>query len=157
MADASKSRFEVMEGFPEDVVAIAAHGHISGADYEDTLIPLVAERVRTQGKVKLVYVIARDFAGYSAGAAWDDAKLGFLHMGDFARIAVVTDIDWIRGATRMFAPLMPCPVQVFPLAQMADASTWICAADIAAPGGPEVAASRKLPTLEDRNPPADEA
>lgn len=142
--------FEVLDGYPEDVVAIAAHGHISRRDYEDVLIPLVEERIRKEGKVKLLYVCANDFEGLSIGAALDDAKLGLLHLGEFARVAVVTDVEWIRGAVSMFAPLMRCPVRLFRQGETEVAKTWLVHDKPEPEGGPQVAADHKLPTLEDK-------
>ncbi|MFC2968975.1 SpoIIAA family protein [Acidimangrovimonas pyrenivorans] len=142
--------FEVLEGYPEDVVAISAHGHISRQDYEDVLIPLVEARIKKEGKVKLLYVCGSDFEGLSAGAALDDAKLGLLHLGEFARVAVVADADWIRLGVRMFAPLMRCPVHLFHLGETEVAKAWLLKDVPEDAGGPEVAADRKLPTLEDK-------
>ena len=35
--------FEVLKGHPEDIVAISAHGHITRADYDNVMIPLLAQ------------------------------------------------------------------------------------------------------------------
>lgn len=122
---ASSGAFQVLDGYPEDVVAIAAKGHITARDYETTLIPLVKARIAAKGKVKLLYMLGADFDGISMGAAWDDARLGLMHWSDFARVAVVTDIDWIRWSLKVFAPMIPCPVHVFHNAELAAAKAWI--------------------------------
>ena len=140
-------------GLPPDVIGVTAHGHITRADYERELIPRVEERLRAEGKVKLLYELGADFAGVSAGAAWDDAKLGLLHLADFARIAVVTDHEWVRIGVRMFAPLIPCPVHLFHLTERAAAQDWICANGPDRPHRPGVDATHKIPPLEDRIPP----
>ena len=46
---------------------------------------------------------AQDFEGFSGGAAWEDAKLGFRSMHLFNGCAVVTDVGWIRESTRLAA------------------------------------------------------
>ena len=142
--------FEILDGYPADVVAISAHGRITRTDYEKVLMPLVEARVKAEGKVKLLYVLGTDFEGVSAGAAWDDAKLGFLHMADFARIAVVTDVEWIRLGLKMFAPLIRCPVHLFHTGETEVAKAWILNDRPEPPHEPGVAADRKLPTLEDK-------
>lgn len=153
MTEAKLRAIEILTGYPADVVAIEAKGHVERADYEEVLIPAVTARIRAEGKVKLLYLIGPGFKGFSAGAAWDDAKLGFLHMGDFARVAVVTDVEWIRMGVKLMAPLMPCPVHVFHLAELAGAKSWIAAGDLPKGGGPGVDVTHKLPLAEDRLPP----
>lgn len=143
----------ILEGYPADVLAVAAEGHITRADYDEVLIPAVTARIKAEGKVKLLYVIGEGFRGYSAGAIWDDAKLGFLHLGDFTRVAVVTDVGWIVGSVRLFAPLIPCPVQVFALAEIEAAKAWIAENGHEPPAGPGVDVTHKLPLSEDRLPP----
>ena len=146
----SNLNFEVLDGYPADVLAIAAHRRITSRDYEEVLTPRFAEKARTEGKVRLLIVFGEDFTGYSPGAAWDDAKFGFLHLGDLAGVAVVSDLDWLRLGIKAFAPLIPCPVALFHLGEMEEASRWISEWKHAPEGGPEVDASQKLPTLEDK-------
>lgn len=153
MAKDKSGSFSFLEGFPADVVAVSAHGHITREDYERDLIPRVLGSIRAEGRVKLFYEIGPDFSGFSAGAAWDDAKLGFLHLSDFARIAVVTDHEWIRLGTKIFAPLIPCPVHLFHVSERAAAKDWIEAGADEKPHKPGVDATHKIPTLEDRIPP----
>ncbi len=150
MTEARQRGLEILTGYPADVVAVAAVGHVERSDYEELLIPAVTERIRAEGKVKLLYLIGPHFKGFTTGAAWDDAKLGFLHMGDFARVAVVTDIEWIRLGVRLTAPLMACPVRVFHLAETATARDWICGDEPPdRGGGPAVDVEQKLPLTED--------
>lgn len=140
-----------LHGYPADVLAFEVHGKLRRRDYEEILIPALKTQIRDEGKVKLLYVVHDDFAGMSLGALWDDAKLGLLHLGDFARIAVVTDIEWMAMASKLFAPLVRCPVHVFALAQVDEARVWICDNRPPAPEAkPAVDVSHKLPLTEDR-------
>lgn len=121
----TRQHFEILGGHPADVLAIAAHGRLTTEDYEKVLIPAFEEKLRAEGKVKLLFVFGDDFGGYSAGAAWDDAKFGLLHLRDIARTAIVTDLDWLRLAVKALAPMMACPVALFHLSEMDEASAWI--------------------------------
>ncbi|MFC3119221.1 STAS/SEC14 domain-containing protein [Jhaorihella thermophila] len=92
---------------------------------KNTLIPEIEARISKEGKVNLLYVLGPDFEGFSAGAAWEDAELGLRHIGDFARVAVVSDKAWVRGAVRMFAPLVGAEVQAFRMEELDKAKEWI--------------------------------
>lgn len=154
MTETAKGHFTLLDGFPADVLALEARGLIDHDAYTDELIPAVEARIAAEGKVKLLYILGSDFTGYTMGAALEDGKVGLLHLSEFARVGFVSDVDWMRAALRLFAPLIPCPVRVFGLADLAAAKAWIVAEDPPA-GGPEVAADYKLLPIEDRMPPAD--
>ena len=123
--DVRSGRFSILDGYPDNVVAFRAEGVITREDYEETLIPLVEDRIGARGKIKLLYWCGEEFKGFSAGAMWDDARFGLTHLGDFSKIAVVSDIEWLRQSVKLFAPLMRAPVQVFHNAAIKDAKCWI--------------------------------
>jgi hypothetical protein len=56
---------------------------------------------------------------------WDDAKLGFKHLTGWERIAVASDVAWIRAAIDAFALLMPGRVRVFHARELAEAKRWL--------------------------------
>ena len=153
MTETKPGYFTFHDGYPADVVAVTAHGHIGRDTYENDLIPKVLQRLKDEGKIKFLYEIGPDFSGFSAGAAWDDGKLGLLHLSEFARIAIVTDVEWIRLGTKIFAPLLPCPVHLFHLSEREAAKIWICANAEEPPRRPGVDADHKIALLEDRIPP----
>lgn len=66
-----------------------------------------------------------DFAGIDAGAVWEDLKIGVEHLRRWERVAVVTDVEWIKRSVQMFGFLMPGRVKVFPSTAGAEARTWI--------------------------------
>lgn len=123
--DPRSGRFEVLEGYPDDVVAVRAEGVITREDYEETLIPAIEAKIGAGRRAKLLYWCGEEFKGFSAGAMWDDARFGLTHLGDFAKIAVVSDVEWLRQSVKFFAPLMPMPVQVFHNADIDAAKHWI--------------------------------
>jgi SpoIIAA-like len=123
--EARSGRFAILEGYPDNVVAIRAEGLITRDDYEETLIPLIEERIGARGRVKLLYWCGPEFEGFSAGAMWDDARIGLTHLGDFSKIAVVSDVGWVRQAAKLFAPFVRAPVQVFHNADIEQAKHWI--------------------------------
>ena len=121
--------FEVMQGFPEEVLAVRATGRIGTDDYRDMLVPEVARRIEQHRSLRLLLYLGPQFEGMTPGAMWADAKLGVSHWGDFGRMAVVTDVEWITNAVRLFAPLFHHPVRAFPNAQLEEARRWIAQSD----------------------------
>ncbi len=123
--DDHPGQFELLEGFPSDVIAIKARGIITSQDYSDTLIPLVVDRRKNHDRLKLLFMLDGDFDSYSAAAAWDDARFGLSHWNDFRKIALVTDVSWIRHGARIFAPLMKSDFRFFHVAKLEEAKSWI--------------------------------
>lgn len=118
---------EMLEGFPEGVVAAVAKARVSRRDYEEILIPAVEAAFRRRNKVRCYYELGRDFAGIDAGAVWEDLRVGLGHLSGWERVAVVTDIDWVRLAVNAFRFLLPGAVRVFPTSETTEARRWIAA------------------------------
>ncbi|WP_018599830.1 STAS/SEC14 domain-containing protein [Mycobacterium sp. 155] len=116
---------EALTGFPDNVAAFVWHGHITQADYEAVLIPDVEQRLTRHDKVRIFYEIAPDFAGVDPDAAWEDTKIGLAHWFRWERLAVVTDVEWIKHTMKIFGFLMPGELRAFPLAQTTLARNWI--------------------------------
>ena len=119
---------EVVNGLPDNVVAFAAKGRLTKKDYDEILIPRIERALRQNAKIRCYYELGPEYAGFDAGAAWEDAKIGIEHLTRWERVAVVTDVDWIRLATSAFRFMMPGKVRVFPVAQATEAKDWIVAA-----------------------------
>jgi SpoIIAA-like len=116
---------ELIPGVPDDVLAIRGRGTITAADYESVIIPAVESKLATHGKLRFLYHLGPDFHDFAAGALWDDAKIGLAHFGAWERIAVVSDLEWVRGICRLFGLAMPGRVHVYRNAELENALTWI--------------------------------
>jgi SpoIIAA-like len=115
----------LLDGFAPDVVAVRAEGQVTMQDYDKVLIPAVEKALTRSTKLKFYYEIGSDFTGMNLGAVFEDMRVGLGHLGRWARIAVVTDIDWIKRAVHLFKFLLPTQTKLFSLAQAADAKAWI--------------------------------
>jgi hypothetical protein len=117
----------LIEDLPEHVVGVEAHGKVTAEDYEQVLVPAVdAARAKSgDGGVRLLYVLGHELPDYTAGAAWEDAKLGLGHLRSWERIAIVGDADWLRHAVHGFGWLMPGEVKVFALEELDSAREWV--------------------------------
>ncbi|HEX5938914.1 MAG TPA: STAS/SEC14 domain-containing protein [Dehalococcoidia bacterium] len=115
---------ERIEGAPDGVLAFRAVGKVEATDYQNVLAPAIESAAADQDKLRLVYVLGPELEGYSAGASWQDAKLGVGHLTKWERVAVVTDHSVMADAIRALGILMPGEVKVFPVAGLDAAMTW---------------------------------
>ncbi|MEW6764783.1 MAG: STAS/SEC14 domain-containing protein [Pseudomonadota bacterium] len=116
---------EVIPNMPDNIVGFVATGEVSAQDYETVFIPAIESTLKENEKVRILYHIAPEFTGFTAGALWDDVKIGVAHLRAWEKIAVVTDSDWIRRTGGFLNFVLPCPVKVFPNAELDEATQWI--------------------------------
>ena len=57
--------------------------------------------------------------------ATNSKPCGTTHWHQFKRIRVMTESAWLRAATIMFGPFFPGQIQLFKLAELDPAKTWI--------------------------------
>lgn len=116
---------EPIPDLADNIVGFSAKGRVSAEDYETILMPAIEAQVKTHGKVRLLYQLGPEFESYTPGAMWDDARLGFAHWSAWEKVAVVSDLEWIRTAIRFFAFVLPGEVKVFPNEEFAAAKEWV--------------------------------
>jgi hypothetical protein len=119
---------ERIADLPPDVWGLRATGTVSRDDYEQVVLPELEEARRQGRRIRFLYQVGPEFSGFTPGAAWEDFRVGLRYLRLFERCAVVTDIDWVRAATRGTAMLMPCPVKVFGNAALPEAIDWLASA-----------------------------
>ena len=115
---------------PPGVVGFELGGTLTAEEYRDVVLSAL-QRAYASDEYRFVIVIP-EFGGMTGGALWQDLKVGVEHLHAWKRIALVTDIDWIRHATTLFGWMTPGEVEVFPLAQREQAIAWA-----AGSGGPD--------------------
>lgn len=116
---------ERIPDLPDNVIGFTAKGTVTAEDYESVIIPAVESLFARQSKVRFLYHLGEQFSGFEAAAAWDDTKLGLRHLGGWERMAVVTDVEWVRGAVRIFGLAIPGQIRVFHDRDLAEAKRWI--------------------------------
>jgi SpoIIAA-like len=117
----------LLADLPDAVVGVEARGRVTAEDYARVLVPAV-EAARGQsgdGRVRLLYVLGRESPDYTAGAAWEDTKLGLGHLRSWERIAVVGDADWLRHAIHGLGWIVPGEVRVFGTDELDSAREWV--------------------------------
>ena len=116
---------EKLNDLPAGVDGVKGVGKISKEDYEQVMQPVMDAARRDGRKLRFIYQLGPDFQGFTSGAAWEDAKLGLRYMRLFEGCAIVTDVGWIREATKVAAFMMPCPVKVFNNSEVTAATKWL--------------------------------
>ena len=115
---------------PPGVVGFELGGTLTAEEYRDVVLSAL-QRAYASDEYRFVIVIP-EFGGMTGGALWQDLKVGVEHLHAWKRIALVTDIDWMRHVTTLFGWMTPGEVEVFPLAQREQAIAWA-----AGSGGPD--------------------
>jgi hypothetical protein len=119
---------ERLTDMPAGTVGFRAAGDIERDDYDDVLVPELRRALKAGGGLRTLYVI-EDLEEIEPGALWADSKLGFdlgvRHHDAWVRSAIVTDIDWMARATKLFAWMIPGEARVFPLSELEQAKAWV--------------------------------
>ena len=90
--------FRILRDMPPGTVGVAATGKVTEDDYREVLEPALRQAQEQHRDLRLLYVLADEFDGYSPGAMWQDTKLWAKHLKGWERIAIVSDKDWLENA-----------------------------------------------------------
>src|SRR5438105_13524948 len=112
---------EIIEGLPNNVVGIAVTGRVTKRDCYDVLMPAMEKSLKRHDKIRLYYELNSRFPG----AAWDELDLGLEHASRCERVAIVTDIGWVRLTVKALRFLIPSEIRVFPTDQADEGRAWI--------------------------------
>jgi hypothetical protein len=118
---------ERMDDVPAGIIGLRASGKLTKEDYTEVLEPALKEAMDS-GEARLVFVLT-DFDGLDLDATFEDIKTGigveFAHRKEWKRLALVTDVDWVARAMRMFAWAMPGELEVYDeLDKLEEAKSW---------------------------------
>jgi hypothetical protein len=116
---------EKIADLPDNVLGFTATGAVTENDYQSIIIPEAEELFSRQKKVRFLYHLGEDVSGIEAVAMWDDTKLGLKHLTGWERMAIVSDIEWVRAAINIFGLIIPGQVRVFHNNELAEAKRWI--------------------------------
>jgi hypothetical protein len=114
---------EIIEGLPKKVVGIAVKGRVTMEDCRDVLMPAMKRSLQRHDKIRLYYELSCRFPG----SAWDDLDLGIEHASRCERVAIVTDVAWVRLTVKALRFLIPGEIRVFPTDQAPEGRAWITA------------------------------
>lgn len=113
-----------LDDLPDGVIGFEATGTLRSADYTQVVGPAVEAASAGGGRIRIVLVFPEGFGGIEPAAMWQDLKLGVRDWSAWERIALVTDVAWMRDGLRMFAWAIPGDARVFGLDQRDHAIAW---------------------------------
>lgn len=118
---------ERIDEMPVGTVGLRASGKLSRDDYRNVLKPALEEGIAS-GELRLLFFLT-DFEGLEHGAWIEDAKTGLnawvRNHAAWQRFALVTDVEWVAKAMRMFTWLTPGEVMVRDLDGLEEARAWV--------------------------------
>lgn len=118
---------ERLDDTPDGVIGLRSSGKLTREDYTDVLEPALTAAVEAGG-IRLLFVL-EDFDGAEPGAWVEDAKTGLSawvkNHSAWERFALVTDLEWVAKATRMFSWLAPGEVKIFGSGEVDEAKAWV--------------------------------
>lgn len=120
---------EKIEAMPAGTIGFRASGKLTRSDYRDVLEPVLREAAES-GSIRMLFELG-EFDGLEPAAWWEDMKtglgLGLGHHSAWKKSAIVTDVDWVAKAFRLFAWITPGEVKVYGSARRDEALAWVAA------------------------------
>jgi hypothetical protein len=117
---------QIVDGLPDNVVGIIAKGRVTNNDCDKILRPAMENTLKRHDKVRLYYEIGCRFPG----AAWENLRVGVEHIPQWERVAIVTDVGWVRHTVNALRFLIPGEVRVFTTNRAYEGCAWISAPSI---------------------------
>lgn len=105
----------------DHLVEFAVFGEFTLADFKE-FEELVLNEIKFSAPVNLL-VDLRDMADFTLDMAWEEIQFSRQHAGDFKRIAVITDSQWVAWSAWLSQLFVNADVTVF--AEEAEARAWL--------------------------------
>ena len=132
----------VMEGLPDNVLGVVVSGRVTKDDRTEVLMPALDHALQWHHRLRLYYEIRSRFPG----AGWEEINLELERGPVWERVAIVTDVAWVRHAVTALRMLMATEIRVFAAVQTPEALAWITPALVPRVGAKPVASARSRRT-----------
>ncbi|HZV54718.1 MAG TPA: STAS/SEC14 domain-containing protein [Rhodocyclaceae bacterium] len=109
------------------LVSIVVLGEFTLADFRE-FEELVLFKVKFDGPVDLLFDL-REMADFTVDMAWEEIKFSRQHGGDFRRIAVITDSQWVTLSAWLEQLFVSADLRVF--ADEDEARAWLAEGGVA--------------------------
>jgi hypothetical protein len=105
----------------DNLLSIAVLGEFTLGDFQE-FEDLALAKVSRGGTPDLL-IDLREMADFTVDMAWEEIKFSRQHAGDFRRIAVLTDSQWVAWSAWLEQLFLKSDVRVFD--DEADARAWL--------------------------------
>ena len=114
---------QIEEDLSKGIMALAVTGKLEREDYD--FLGQEFERMVSQHDKFRLLIELKDFHGWTAGAAWEDTKMGVRYYSHIARMAIVGENKWEKGMTLFVKPFTRAEVRYFDTSDSDAAVQWI--------------------------------
>jgi hypothetical protein len=114
-----------IKGLPNNVAAFRVTGHVTKKNYDDVILPVVANVKSHHPHFNFLMVIETDIKNYTIGAWADDFLMSLINITRFHRMALVSEsgfVDWLTYVVNAFAP---GEYKTFHLKEEQEAVKWV--------------------------------
>ena len=117
---------KILEGFPDNVIAVSAIGRVTRKDYDAVLIPRVEATDQEASEDSVLLRNRRGFRRHGTrGGVGRTCGFRSSPWTRWERVAAVTDVAWIAHVVNAFRFLIPGQVRVFPTNDKEVARAWV--------------------------------
>ncbi len=118
---------ERIADMPAGTIGFRASGKLNRDDYRQVMEPDLRSAAEA-GEIRMLFELT-SFDGLEPSAWFEDMRtglgLGVGHHSAWKRSAIVTDVEWVAKAFKLFAWMTPGEVEVFKLDGLEDAKRWV--------------------------------
>lgn len=107
------------------MVAFRATGEVTKEDFDQIVLPAVAELVQRTDKLNYLLVLDTPLKNFTLSAWIKDALLGLNNLTKWNRCAIVSDSDGINSFTNLFGKVMPGEFKGYKPEQLKEAINWV--------------------------------
>lgn len=112
---------------PINAVGFRASGTVTKEEFDNILIPAVDKLANNTGNINYLFILDTDISNMTAGAWYDDIKVGLKHLLQWRKMAIVSDQPSVNKFTTAVGPLMPGHVKAYTIAELEQAKKWVAA------------------------------
>ncbi len=115
----------IVPNLPAYVLGIRATDEVTTEDIQNILVPGLQAMVDRYGEIHYLLVLETSIGNFTAGAWWQDMKVGIKHFTRWKKIAVVTEEAGVEKFTDLFSLLVPGEARGFTHSELVQALQWI--------------------------------
>ena len=121
---------ELIPDMPAGALGFRVAGRLTRADYVDVLVPPLEKAVAAGERIRVLYAIGPDLHMEPRAMLQDiklEVELGLRRRDAWERIAVVTDLEWLRRAFDLGSWMVPGEIRIFGESEIEQAKAWLAA------------------------------